>query len=129
MNREEMKKRDSEPKMVRFYGIAELGAKLNEKQPFFWTTDSAMYAIELRERLVKNEETGKMEMKNVPTNFRRVDKNRQLKGKARIAARKLDNKLYKAQSKEQEKMRNDIGQGFLAAATGLAEPGAQISQA
>lgn len=116
MTREEMNKRDSEPVMVRYYGLAELGAKLNEKQPFFWTTDSAMYAIETRKVTEKNKETGVLETKDVPTNFRRVDKNRQLKGRQRVIARKIENKLYKAQ----EAQTNGIGQGFADVAAGRA---------
>lgn len=125
MTSEEMKTRDSEQRMLRFYRLAEIAEKLTPKQPFFWMTDGSMYAIEERMVTRKNKETGKMETKLEPTNYRRLDKNRNLKGRQRVAARKLENKLQKAA----EVQKNEFGQGFSAAAAGRDLPGSQEAQA
>jgi len=77
MTRKEMKARNSEPRRIRLYDPVEIAPLLSAKKPFFRMT-SGVCAVELRKNS-KGEE--------VPVSFRRIDKDRTLKGKHRKRAK------------------------------------------
>jgi hypothetical protein len=85
MNREEMKKNSIDERMYRLYDLSQMAAHLTKEQPFF-KMHSGIYAIEER----KNDKG-----ETIPTNFRRMDKNRLYSGKQRRAVRQAQQKEVK----------------------------------
>ena len=78
--------------MLRLYEIKQAAKVLNEQQkPCFQTASGALYAVE--------------QHNGVPVNFRRVDKDRRLKGKARKQNRREQRRMLREANKFAESVR------------------------